>query len=219
MTDMTDVFLLDVTFLNDDERFDRYYRELSPQRKARTDRYHQRSGKNLSIGASVALNCALHRFGRHEKEMSYITSKNGKPYFQTFNRFFNISHSGTLVLCSLSEKEIGCDVQLCQKTDYLPLARRFFTQQEYHRIFFSETPCETFYRMWTIKESYLKFTGDGIGKGLQFFSVDLQGDTPQIFKDGKKEDVFVREYPYREYCIAVCSAENNLPDAVTWIVP
>ena len=105
------------------------------------------------------------------KKLQFTYGENGKPYLKNSSTFFNISHSGNYVVCSISESEIGCDVQTVEK--YNPrIAERFFTESEKLFLQKSENPSEDFTRLWAMKESVLKKTGEGITGGLNTFSFE-----------------------------------------------
>ena len=206
---MNTVHLLEVSFLSDDTLFQRYYDRLSAHRKAKTDRYRHRKDKNLSVGAGILLDYCLQPFGKREQDRQYIFGKNEKPFFSDADFFFSISHSETMVAVSFSDSETGCDVQYGEHKNNLYLAKRFFTACEYDTLLRASDPEMTFYRMWAIKESYLKFTGQGIGGGLDFFDVRFHKNSPLLFKDGKQEDVFIKEYRYENYFVAVCGRKDE----------
>lgn len=125
------------------------------------------SSKNHSILGRVLLSYVLSENDRNEK-LSFTYGSNGKPYLRDSRAFFNISHSGDYVVCSISESEIGCDVQTVGK--YNPrIAERFFTEKEKLFLEESENQPHDFTKLWTLKESVLKKTGEGITKGLDSF--------------------------------------------------
>ncbi|MBQ7521638.1 MAG: 4'-phosphopantetheinyl transferase superfamily protein [Clostridia bacterium] len=206
-----DILWLDVSFLNDDTLFEKYYHNLSPYRKAKTDRYRHRKDKNLSVGAGILLGNFLQPFGKQEKDMQYRFSENGKPFFCDFDRYFSISHSKKMVAVSFSERETGCDIQYCDGKDNKKIAQRFFTSYEYDTVVSSQNLSETFYRIWTVKESYLKLTGQGIGNGLNFFEVRFQNNHAELFRGGKKVPVDIKEYRHKNYWIAVCEFKSYHP--------
>ncbi|MBR5539735.1 MAG: 4'-phosphopantetheinyl transferase superfamily protein [Clostridia bacterium] len=76
--------------------------------------------------------------------------ENGKPYFKDVPLYFSISHSGNTVICAISDREIGADVE---KVREIPrgVAMRFFTERE--------RQCD-FFEIWTKKEAYGKCIGD-----------------------------------------------------------
>lgn len=126
-----------------------------------------RSSKNESLLGRVLLSYVLCMNGKG-KETDFAYGSNGKPYLKDGRAFFNISHSGDYVVCSVSKSEIGCDVQTIGK--YNPrIAERFFTVNEKLFLENSENQSDDFTRLWTLKESVLKKTGEGITGGLDSF--------------------------------------------------
>lgn len=108
---------------------------------------------------------------------SFHYGEKDKPYLANNDIFFNISHSGTLVICSTDRREIGCDVQIIK--DYNPkVAQRFFSEKEVSLIEKAEDKNKAFIKLWALKESILKKHGTGISGGLSsfdfsdFFAVD-----------------------------------------------
>ena len=125
------------------------------------------SSKNHSLLGRVLLSYILYKNGKDNK-LAFAYGSDDKPYLKDGRAFFNISHSGDYVICSLSESEIGCDVQTVGK--YNPrIAERFFTSDEKNFLKKSENQPEDFTRLWTLKESVLKKTGEGITGGLNSF--------------------------------------------------
>jgi len=75
---------------------------------------------------------------------------------------FNISHSGTRVVCVLSlQGRVGIDLELCADLSIGDFQSQF-TAAEWARINGSERPLLTFYRYWTAKESLIKADGRGL---------------------------------------------------------
>ena len=125
------------------------------------------SSKNESLLGRVLLSYVLFKNGKGEK-LTFTYGSNEKPYLKDGRAFFNISHSGNYVICSISKSEIGCDVQTVGK--YNPrIAERFFTENEKLFLEKSENQPHDFTKLWTLKESVLKKTGDGITRGLNSF--------------------------------------------------
>ncbi|MFR6582447.1 MAG: 4'-phosphopantetheinyl transferase family protein [Ruminococcus sp.] len=82
----------------------------------------------------------------------------GKPFFRGENMpFFNLSHSGNFVGCALHDREIGLDIQTLTEPRE-SLIRRVCTQEE---LIFLKSP-QDFCRIWAMKESAVKLTGEGI---------------------------------------------------------
>ena len=82
----------------------------------------------------------------------------GKPFFSGENMpFFNLSHSGNFVGCALHDREIGLDIQKLTEPRE-SLIRRVCTQEELISL---KSP-QDFCRIWAMKESAVKLTGEGI---------------------------------------------------------
>ncbi len=178
---------------------------LDEERKAKTLRYLRQQDRKLSLGAGLLLRFALREHGITKSEI--LTDENGKPY--TEGLFFNLSHSCDYAVCSVSTKPVGCDVERISDR-HLRVAERYFCESERDYIFsFSaQKQAEEFFRLWTVKEAYMKLTGEGMRLALHSFSVDV-GEEISIYRDGKKTDCFVKEYELGGYKLSVCAAENE----------
>lgn len=95
------------------------------------------------------------------------SGKNNKPYFKDYpNIRFSISHSGDLVVLAMSDTEIGIDIEKIKPRDYEAIVERHFTEGEAKEI----DSIESFLKVWTKKEAYLKLTSEGLG-GLDICDV------------------------------------------------
>lgn len=111
------------------------------------------------------------------RQFTYRYGVQGKPYFRNLPFYFNLSHSGSFVLCGLSMEEIGADIQQHCGKDVGKLGRRFYSKRESMALEQAGAERENlFYRLWARKEAYGKLTGEGIGKAL---GMDLLPGTVQ----------------------------------------
>lgn len=122
--------------------------------------------------------------GHGDLEIRYRTGPNGKPYFEELPLHFSLSHSGSMVMLAISEREIGADVQEITGKDWKKLSERFFSEEEktYLRRLEENSPKraeDEFHRLWCLKEAYGKWTGEGVGPYL---------DIP-ILKQMKRENL------------------------------
>ena len=75
---------------------------------------------------------------------------------------FNISHSGNLVTCVVSnESKVGLDVERLRQIDYQKY-QSCCTTAEWAAITTTDDPSRQFIRLWTIKESVSKAEGRGL---------------------------------------------------------
>ena len=140
------------------------------------------------------------RFDKYEA----VFEKNKKPYLVNNGVYFNISHSGNSVACAVSQNEIGCDIQA--KTEFNEkIAKRYFCQSEYDLLQLTKDKSAIFFKLWTLKESVLKFSGEGISGGLATydFSSCVYKDEFQLYNLNFKILIFNNIFA------AVCSERKN----------
>lgn len=119
------------------------------------------------------LRTAAARFtGRDASRWTCVREEGKKPRFsQAPEVCFSVSHSGGYWACSFGHAPVGFDLQRWEPCRTAALARRFFHPGE--AVWLEERGGSEadFFFLWTAKESYLKYTGDGMVKGLDWFNV------------------------------------------------
>ena len=137
-----------------------------------------------------------------EKGLSFDTTiaveEKGKPFFLYNERLhFSLSHTKSHIAIALHDKPIGIDIENTRKCN-LNLAKRYFHQEEY--IYLSSLPKEeqdeAFTKIWTLKEAFVKCTGEGIAGGFNKFSVIVDSST--IDKKYKTQ------YQVKDYHLSLC---------------
>ena len=189
--------------LRDRELFERCYAAAGEQRKAKIDRLRFNSDKRLSLGADILFRHALGEWA----DKPVKTNEYGKPYIEGCPIFFNLSHSGSIAMIAVSDTEIGCDVQITSKPP-LEVAQRYFCESERILIEQSNDRAKMFFRLWTLKESYIKMLGKGLSAPLDSFEVQFKNGTPFITADCSAAEFDISA----EYCAAVCIKGNAVID-------
>ena len=172
------ILFLDTGCLENEACFDRYLPLVSDYRREKTLKYRFPAGRTLSLGAGLVMEKALNAYGLHEKEMRYLFGEHEKPVLADFPALhFNLSHSGRMVMGCFSLREVGCDIQKTGEVDeklivhcFHPMEGRYLAQLP------EEKRTGDFYRLWTLKESYIKLTGEGLSLSLKDFCI-LPGET------------------------------------------
>ncbi|MCL2488126.1 MAG: 4'-phosphopantetheinyl transferase superfamily protein [Oscillospiraceae bacterium] len=126
-----------------------------------------------------------------------------KPRFKTdIGVLFSVSHSGKYWLCAVSEQETGADIQQVKSRVYngQAIAKRFFHPGEH--AYLETNGYHDFFKIWTAKESYVKYTGRGIGGGLSKFSVVSNGRIAESVNGVQIQ--FLPLDP--DYCLCLCAA-------------
>lgn len=89
-------------------------------------------------------------------------NKYGKPYLaENNNLYFNISHSEKIVVCAISNTEIGIDIEKIREFP-VEIRENIYTDNENKYIDISKDANKAGFKIWTVKESYLKYKGIGI---------------------------------------------------------
>lgn len=141
----------------------------------------------------------------------------GKPYMVQKTMFhYSLSHSGEWVLCAVDNNPIGADIQELRQWK-LSTAERFYAKSEYEWLASFGADCDKeqtklFYKMWTAKESCVKFTGRGIGAGIDQYRVN-QDFTKINVVDSKELPIKIYE-SISGYMVCVCSEGENFPDSL-----
>ncbi len=98
--------------------------------------------------------------------LAYQYRENGKPYFKNYPYYFNLSHSGDYVVCALSGREVGADLQIHRSANPERLAERYFSPAEVDAFRQAGDREAFFFRLWARKEAYGKLTGKGIADAI-----------------------------------------------------
>lgn len=167
----------------DDLDLKRAYGLVSKSRQEKMDFYRFDKDKKLSCGAYLLLKKLL-----SEKKIAdpiFKTGKYGKAYICNYeNVHFNLSHSGKIVLCAISDMEVGADVEYIDPEIDLDIAKNYFFNREYKSIMKSDNPSEEFFNYWVLKESYMKYTGLGMNLKLDSFEIII-GNEIKLKNDNK----------------------------------
>ncbi len=205
------LFFADVGPLKDPALFETLYRSVSPSRREKVDRVRPQGGKLLSLGAGVLLEASLAELGVTAPRL--VLGANEKPYLADGEGlFFNLSHSGTKVLCALSDGEIGCDVEQVLESR-ARVAQRYFHPLEIQALNQCKNPqaqMALFYKLWTLKESFLKVTGLGFQLPLDAFCVEVEGDTITVNHRVNDKAYEFRTFFKDGYQYALCSGNRSL---------
>ena len=109
-----------------------------------------------------------------------LRTPRGKPYLPNHpGTHISVTHSGKWFVCALSPCPIGIDLQehtLLRNESpeqaaqrFCKIARRFFHSDE--AAYVEADPSDRFFRVWTAKESYVKYTGQGMDQNFDKFCV------------------------------------------------
>ena len=159
----------------------RAYELVSKNRQEKIDFYRFDKDKKLSCGTYLLLKKMLSE--ENITKPIFKFEKYGKAYISNYeNIHFNLSHSGKMVLCAISDKEVGVDVEYIDHTIDLKIAKHYFYNREYENIANAKNKSEEFFKYWVLKESYMKYTGFGMNLQLDSFEIMVE-DTIRLKND------------------------------------
>lgn len=200
----------------DNDLYDFLYKNCSEYRKKRASRFYKREDACRSLVAEYLLIHSLKELGITEKVNVCIDPKTEKPYLENLPLHFNLTHSGNWVGCVVDNNETGIDIEKVKNVRN-GLADRFFSEMEKKML--NECSCkessdDLFFKMWVLKESYIKAIGKGLSCPLSSFSV-LPHDNNNVellLHDQTLPEKYFRLYDISaDYRCAVCTTNNQLP--------
>lgn len=134
-------------------------------------------------------------------DLDIIKQEYKKPHFADSVIRFSVSHSGNYVLFALGFTELGIDIQKYKECNADRIAGRFFHVSEYE--YLKRDNFKSFFDVWTAKESYVKYTGQGITDEYMDFSViDENGNI------GMKGICFEKIPFMNGYSVCLCTKEK-----------
>lgn len=185
----------------DDLNLSKAYNLLPYNRKEKFNKFRFEKDKKLSAGAYLLLKKLL-----DEEQITkpiFKIDKFGKAYISNYESIhFNLSHSGKLVACTISDSEVGVDIEYNDSEIDLNIAKNYFYNREYKSIMNSKKPSNEFFKYWVLKESYMKYTGLGFHLALDSFEIVI-GDEIKLKND--QNNLKFSLFDVEEYKMATCS--------------
>lgn len=197
---MRKIYILDIKELHSTARQEIIFAGLNLQRREKALRYKREEDRVRSMAAGALLQYGIWCWQQEQparqdsgvgciwenvcweqlaecftggvSSLKVIEGSHGKPYLEGLSVHFNLSHSGQIVICGISDQEIGVDVQMQEGTDHEKLWNRYFSEQDKGQLNGCQSQEEQeamFYRLWAQKEAYGKLTGEGLAgkRGLK----------------------------------------------------
>lgn len=214
---MVKVYAADIMPLSGEVCFHGWMRQIDEERRRHIDNYSKPADKMRSLAAGILLQTAWEEFNVQRDDGNTAANKlvlrygkEGKPYCDNSAGFyFNLSHSGDYAVCAVSQGEVGIDIQKRKEFNW-KVAERFFAKEETVRLKDAQEADKNriFNEIWTLKESYIKYTGRGMNQELGSFYLD--GHSGIIIGGASGETVFAHQYhDIAGYQITVCSQETE----------
>lgn len=218
------VIVVKVDYVYIEQHFDELVERLYPERKSRVLAFRRREPAYVSIAAGLLLQgLAEKMLGIAPRDLVLDKNENGKPSIQGHPEFyFNLSHAGEYVVLAYGDVPLGVDIEEIRDKNNRRVAKRCFTEAEYAYVAGADSEenreAKTgtdltladpsmdvnarFFYLWTMKESYLKLTGEGISVPLNSFEID------PVQKAVKGTHYRYSMRRMDDYWLAVCTGEK-----------
>ncbi|MCM1132453.1 MAG: 4'-phosphopantetheinyl transferase superfamily protein [Ruminococcus flavefaciens] len=146
----------------------------------------------------------------YSADTAIAKNKYGKPSLADFPDVkYNISHADGICACIISKYECGIDCESVR--EYRPLAmKRAFSEDEKNTVL-SAVEAERdmlFFRLWTLKEAYIKAVGMGLSFPMNQANFSFEGNKIH----SNITDCRFRQYILRDgkFIVAVCEQIVNI---------
>ena len=161
---MLKMYYADIRLIKDQQVFDRWLEKMNTERKEKVSRCRNEVDKQRSLLAGILLQTGLEK-ERFAKQV-----------------FFSISHSGNYVVCVLSDRRVGVDIENKFRSVFSDpkagqldkIAKTCLTMGE--EIHFhscdEDDKVDMLMNYWTKKESYSKALGRGLA--MDFSKIDTE---------------------------------------------
>ncbi len=143
---------------------------LNPQDSSLSEKHI--SALEQSAAAELAICAAMKNSGRPFAPPDYAYKESGQPTIQ--NGHISISHTEGYAACAIAREPVGIDVER-EHTFSKAAAKRILSPQE-ELLRESANADELLSRIWTVKESFLKMTGEGIPGEMRTLELIAAGD-------------------------------------------
>ncbi len=196
------------------DSFEKLMACLPAEEQKRIKKYRRKDDRKRALLGAVLIRSVLRdRTGLKDGRLILSRDACGKPFLAGGEGIhFNLSHSGKWVVCIIDSFQTGVDVQEMRPID-IQLGKRFFSASEYEALTAlpKERQLDGFYELWTLKESYMKAVGKGLGIPSASFSIAWEQGEIKL-KTRRREKFFFRQYQLEKgYKLAACSKGNPPP--------
>lgn len=221
---MLKIFYMDIGCDCSDEQSQAFLRCLPKERQNQIGKLKKRETAQKKTLSGIFLQYGISKVsGIDITQIRYGYGEQGKPYLNVDNHEgnlaflpeFNLSHSGRYAVLAVSDKPVGIDIEK-MKGNRLAVAKRCFHKKEYEDIMAQPDEASRNYRFleyWTMKEAYVKWTGDGLRLPFDSFTITRENAGFSFTEgEGSGEKVWFTTVPFEEgrYAVSICSKEKQM---------
>ena len=154
-------------------------KKVSKQRAEYALKYRQLHDQKLSLAVFLLLKDALRKEYGIWDVPDFGFGYHGKPLLKGYpNIHFNLSHCHEAAICVIDNKPVGCDIESVPDELDMDICNYCFNKKEIEEILADENPTRAFTKFWTMKEAFLKLTGEGLTNDLRQLFFNHQEKLP-----------------------------------------
>jgi 4'-phosphopantetheinyl transferase len=191
---------------------------LSTEELTKADAFHFEKDKRLYESGHVFIRRVISRYtGIEPSNLEIISTENHKPVLGNapFKISFNITHSENIIMLAVGfDVDVGVDAEFIMddfdtdgfvKSNYHPNERVVFQKLN------DQNQTDFFYKIWTLKEAFLKLTGEGINAHLS--KIDFSGEKASIkYSKGEPKNLWLYSWKRKDNYICSMACDNIQPE-------
>ena len=210
------VYGINVSVFQDEKIYEEWYQKMPSERRKLIDAFKPMPSKYLSLGAGIVLLRALNEQGIVNPLIE--AAESGKPYLvDEDGAFFNLSHSGEMAVCAFSDEEVGIDIERNKEFSDSLIGYVFDDREKKFicdRAGSEEERNVLYTSLWTVKESLMKYNGQGLSMDPKTIFIDMENDYRAYHKGQECENLFFTRLKCDDYQICVCSTYKDFTDEI-----
>jgi 4'-phosphopantetheinyl transferase len=201
------------------DELERLMRLVSDQRRAKVKQFMKPEDANRGLVAEVLIRSIIcTKYGIRNDRLIFAANRYGKPFVAGIPSFhFNLSHSGSWIVCAVDSAPVGIDVEEMKPIEY-ELAKLMFSSEEYLYLTSHDEHkrISCFYDLWTMKESFAKWAGRGLSLPPQCYSISMEANhNHSVSMEGRNIRCFFKRWSIDpDYKMAICSKSGVFPDQI-----
>lgn len=216
------------------ELIETYLSWLDEQERSRYERFHFSRHRHEYLVAHALLRSSLSHYGNcSPSEWQFSKNTYGRPEIREGSGLpplrFNLTHTEGLVACAITPSAaIGIDVErITRSGDLQAIADVSLSPAEradLHKLSGQEWN-QHFFRLWTLKEAYIKAQGKGLSMPLQQITFQLSQKPSSIQFNFSSETERSHNWQFAlsnftsGHCLALAVHLNKLHLRTRWAIP
>ncbi|MGG4046130.1 MULTISPECIES: 4'-phosphopantetheinyl transferase family protein [Paenibacillus] len=206
-----------------EDHFNELLTFLDEDNRCKILKVKNKEAQTRSLAGQLLIRSIIHNdLNIPNTDIRFSKNEYGKPYLENNPDFhFNITHSNNQIVCITDGDRVGVDVQHIKPIG-LDLARKFFTEQEHlllTNIVSYHERLETFYDIWTLKESFIKAVGKGFHIPLNTFNLVHEDKLVSSIYFEESSYYFRRYDTIENYKLSVCSVNPDFDSHINHVEP